>query len=131
MKTLTFVIGLMIAAIGAVAVIAPSGLVWIAENSATSGGFYLIGAVRAAFGLLLIAAASGSRAPRTLRVLGYVVLAAGIATAVTGLVAMESARAAIEWWLRQEPGVVRLTGIPLLALGNFVAWACAPTRRAA
>ena len=70
MKTFAFVIGLMIAAIGAVAVIAPSGLVWIAENSATSGGFYFIGAVRVVVGLVLVAAASASRAPRALRVLG-------------------------------------------------------------
>ncbi len=131
MKTLAFVIGLMIAAFGALGTVVPSALAWVAERSATSGAFYLIGAARAAVGLVLIAVASRSRAPKTLRVLGYVILAAGITTALTGLVAIGRARAIIEWWLGQGSGVVRLTGIPVLALGGFAAYACAPARRAA
>ncbi len=47
-------------------------------------------------------------------------------TALTGLVAIERADAIFEWWLRQGSGLVRLTGIPLLVLGGFVAYACAP-----
>ena len=112
-------------------VVVPSGLVWIAEHSVTSGAFYLIATVRVAFGLVLISVASVSRAPKTLRVLGYLILIAGIATALTGVVAMERARAIIEWWLQQGSGVVRLAGVVLLALGGFVAYACAPARRAA
>ena len=37
MKTLAFVIGLLIGVVGAVGIIAPSCLVWIAEHSVTSG----------------------------------------------------------------------------------------------
>ena len=131
MKTLAFVLTLVIMAVGAVGVVVPSGLVWIAEHSVTSGAFYLIATVRVAFGLVLISVASVSRAPKTLRVLGYLILIAGIATALTGVVAMERARALIEWWLQQGSGVVRLAGVVLLALGGFVAYACAPARRAA
>ena len=131
MKTLAFAAGLLIAAIGAVGIIAPSGLLWIARHSVTSGAFYVIAAVRVAFGLVLISVASVSRAPKTLRVLGYLILIAGIATALTGLVAIERADAIIGWWLRRGSGVVRLTGIPLLVLGGFVAYVCAPPRRAA
>ena len=131
MKTLAFVIGSLIGAVGAVSIIAPSGLVWIAEHSVTSGVFYVIATVRIAFGLVLISVASVSRAPKTLRVLGALILIAGITTALTGLVAIERAHTIIDWWLRQGFGVVRLTGIPLLALGAFVAYACAPPRRAA
>jgi hypothetical protein len=130
-KTLAFVIGLFIVAVGAVGIIAPSGLVWIAEHSVTSGAFYVIATVRVCFGLVLISVASVSRAPKTLSVLGYIILIAGITTALTGLAAIEQAHAIIEWWLRQGSGVVRLTGIPLLALGGFVAYACAPARRGA
>jgi uncharacterized membrane protein len=130
-KTIAFVIGLLIGAVGAVSIIAPSGLVWTAEHSVTSGVFYVIATVRIAFGLVLISVASVSRAPKTLRVLGYLILIAGITTALMGLVAIERAHTIIEWWLRQGSGVIRLTGIPVLALGSFVAYACAPTRRAA
>jgi len=129
-KTLAFVIGLLIVAVGAVGIIAPSGLVWIAEHSVTSGAFYVIATVRVAFGLVLISVASVSRAPKTLHVLGYLILIAGITTALTGLVAIERAHAIIEWWLRQGFSVIRLTGIPVLALGGFIAYACAPARRA-
>jgi hypothetical protein len=129
-KILAFVIGLLIVAVGAVGIIAPSGLVWIAEHSVTSGAFYLIATVRVTLGLVLISAASVSRAPKTLRVLGYLIVISGITAALMGLVAIERAHAMIDWWLRQE-SVVRLTGIPMLALGGFIAYACAPARRAA
>lgn len=126
LKTLAFAVALLILSFGAVGALAPYGLVWIAQHSFTPGAFYVIAAARAAFGLALITAASVSRAPRTLRVLGYVILIAGIATAFMGLVAMERARDTIEWWIQQGPGVVRLTGVLILAFGSFIAYACAP-----
>ena len=131
MKTLAFVICLVIVAFGAVGILAPSGLVWIAEHSVISGAFYVIAAVRVAFGLVLISVVSVSRAPKALRVLGYLILIAGITTALAGLAAIERAHAIIEWWLQQGSVVVRLTGVLVLALGGFVAYACAPARRAA
>lgn len=131
MKNLAFVVALLILGIGAVGILAPSVLVWIAQRSVASGAYYVIAAVRVAFGLLLILVASVSRAPKTIRVLGYVILIAGIATALTALVARVRADAFIEWWLQQGSGVVRLPSVLLLALGGFVAWACAPARRAA
>jgi hypothetical protein len=130
-KTLAFVVGLCISAVGAVGILAPSDLVWLAQHFVTSGAFYVIAAVRIAFGLILISVASASRAPKALRVMGYVILILAITTALTGLVAIGRARGAIEWWLQQGSGVFRLTGVLILALGGFVAYACAPTRRAA
>ena len=131
MKTLAFTIGLCITTIGAIGMFAPSGLVWIAKHSGTSSAFYLIAAVRIAFGAVLISVASASRAPRGLRLMGYIILLAGIATGLTGLVGIERARAIIDWWLQQGSGVIRVTSVLLLALGGYVAYACAPVRRAA
>ena len=131
MKNFAFVVGLCIGTVGGVGILAPSGLVWIAQQFVTSVAFYIIAAVRVAFGLVLISVASASRAPKALRVLGYVILIAGITTALTGLLAIGRARAIIDWWLQQESGVVRLTGVLVLALGSFIAYACAPDRRAA
>ena len=129
MKNLAFVVGLCIVTVGSVGILAPSGLVWIAQHSVTSGVFYLIATVRVSFGIVLISAASVSRAPKVVRVLGYVILIAGITTALTGLLAIGLARAIIDWWLQQGLGVVRLTGVIVLALGGFVAYTCAPARR--
>ena len=132
MKTLAFVFGLCILAVGAGGIFAPSGLVWIAQHFVvTSEAFYGLATVRVAFGLVLISVASASRAPKALRVLGYVILIAGIMTALMGLVGIGRARASIECWLQQGSSVVRLTGVLILALGSFVAYACAPARRAA
>ena len=129
MKTLAFVIGLCIAAVGAVGVAEPSALVWIAQHAGTPGAFYAVAAIRIAFGAVLISVASASRAPRGLRLLGSIIVIAGIATALTGLVGMERARAVIEWWLQRGSGVIRGTSLMLVALGSFVAYACAPARR--
>jgi len=131
LKTLAFVIGLLIIAVGAIGLIAPSSLAWIAEHAVTPIAFYVIAATRVAFGLVLILAASASRAPKTLRVLGYIILIAGVTTALMGAVAIERAHAIIGWWLRQGTGVVRLTGIPPMLLGSFIAYACAPAKRPA
>ena len=131
MKALAFVFGLWILTVGAVGMVAPSVLVPIAEHFVTPGAFYFIAMVRVVFGLVLISAAPASRAPRAVRVLGYVIVSLGMTTALTGLLAIGRARASIEWWLRQGSGVARLTSVLLVALGGFVTYACAPTRRAA
>jgi hypothetical protein len=130
-KTVAFVIGLCISAVGAVGILAPSSLVWVSQQFVTPGSFYVLATVRFAFGLILISVASASRAPRALRVLGYVIVILGITTALTGLMAIGRARGAIESWLQQGSGVIRLTSVLLVALGGFVAYACAPSRRAA
>jgi hypothetical protein len=130
LKNLAFVVALLILAFGAVGILVPSCLVWIAQHSVTPGAFYIIATVRVSLGLVLISVASVSRAPRTIRVLGYFILIAGIGAALMGLMAIEPARAIIEWWMQQGFGVVRLTSILVLALGGFVAYACAPARRA-
>jgi hypothetical protein len=125
-KALAFAFGLCIAAFGAVGVLAPSGLVWIAQHAVTPIAFYVVATVRVALGLVLISAAPASRAPKALRILGYVIVIVGITTALTGLLEIGRARAIIEWWLQQGSGVVRLTGVLVLALGAFVAYACVP-----
>lgn len=127
---LAYIFSLCIVAVGAVGILAPSGLVWIAQHFVTPGPFYIIAMVRVAFGLVLISVAAASRAPKALRVVGYVIVIAGIATALMGLLAIGRARTGIEWWLQEGSGVVRLTGVLVLAFGAFVAYACAPGRRA-
>jgi hypothetical protein len=131
MKKVAFVMALLIAAVGAGGIVAPSMLIWIAQHVVTSGAFYAIATVRVAFGLILISVASDSRYPKTLRVLGVIILIVGITTALTALVAMESARAMIERWCEQGPWANRLAGVFILALGGFIARACAPARHAA
>jgi hypothetical protein len=130
-KTVAFGVALVIMAVGTLGIFVPSGLAWIAPHAVTPSAFYVIAAVRVAIGLVLVSVASVSRAPKALRVLGYFILIAGIATALMGLVAIDRARTLVEWWLQQGSGLVRLTGAVVLSLGGFIAYACAPIRRAA
>ena len=124
MKQLAFVVGLCISAVGAAGILAPSGLVWLAEQFDTPGAFYAIATVRIAFGLILIATAPASRMPRALRTLGYIIVTLGLSAAVAGFAAIGPARSAIEWWMRQGSGLIRLTSVLVLALGAFVVYAC-------
>jgi uncharacterized membrane protein YidH (DUF202 family) len=127
-KHLAFVFALLILALGVAGVLAPDVLVWITRHATTSNMFYVVATVRIAFGLILLSVASRSRAPSALRILGSVVLIVGVATDVTGMVAMEQAKAILDWWLQQGFVVMRLTSGLLLVLGGFVAYACAPVR---
>ena len=128
MKSAAFAIALCIAALGAVGIVIPSVLVSLCQPFATAVDWYwyAVAGVRAAFGVLLLLAAKGSRAPKSLRVVALIPILAALAIPLVGV---ERSRATMEWWLSQGPGVVRLTALPLLALGGFVAYACAPTRR--
>lgn len=126
MKTLAFVIGVYLTALGAVGMVAPSVLVWIAQRTTTPVELYVVAVFRVALGLLLLWVASASRAPRTLRVVAILPLITGIATPF----GVERAPAMIDWWSQQGPWVVRLTAVPLMALGGVIAYACAPARRA-
>ena len=127
-KTIAFVIGLIIMMVGAVGIFAPSALVWLAHNAATPVELYFIAAFRIAFGFLLFSVASASRTPKALRVVAVIPLAFGIATPFVGA---NRAPALIDWWSQQGPGLVRLTCALLLAFGGFIAYACAPSRRPA
>jgi hypothetical protein len=130
-KTTAFVIGLCIAAVGAIGILAPSSLVWISQRFGTPAEWYAIGVTRVAIGLLLLAVARTSRAPRALRVIAFIPLLAGVGALATPSIGLERARAIIEWWSRQGPGVLRLPAVFLVALGGFIAYACRPSPRAA
>ena len=128
MKTVAFVIGLCIAVFAVVGLLVPSTMVWIARRFTrdTPTVWYAIAVGRLAFGVLLLSVARNSRAPKTLRVVAFIPIAAALAIPVIGV---ERGRAMIELWTSQGSGLVRLSALPLLALGGFVAYACAPARR--
>jgi hypothetical protein len=126
MKNLAFIFALFILSIGTVGIFVPSVLVWLTQQFVTSAAFYVLAVVRVAFGLVLISVASASRAPKTLRVLGCLIVIAGIMSGLTGLLAVERGRALLAWWLQQGSGVIRLTSAALIPFGGFIAYLCAP-----
>src|SRR5678816_2680466 len=91
---------------------------------------WVITALRVGIGLVLIKVARISRAPRTLRALGAVVIVAGLATPLFGV---ERSRAVLDWAATQGTALMLVEGCVALALGAFLAFAVAaghgPARR--
>lgn len=128
-KVIVFVFGLFISAIGLTALVVPFGLRGLANQFDTPVEFYGVAGVRIAFGLLLISAASASRLPRVLRVLGTVIVVLGAATVLTGSFGAARAHEAISWAFQRDAVAVRIAGVVLVALGAAAAYACGPSKR--
>jgi hypothetical protein len=127
-KTLAFVIGVLIFAVGVMGVVLPSGLLLIAGRFVGPFEWYALAVVRILVGTLLLFVAKSSRSPRALGVVAFIPLLAGLAIPFVGVA---RARATVEAWSLQGPGVLRLSAVPVLVLGGFIAYACAPAKRAA
>jgi hypothetical protein len=126
MKILALAIGVLIILFGLTALVWPEGLLRMGQYSLTQTGLYVIAALRIAIGLVLFLAATGSRAPRTLRVIGILVCVLGV---VTALVTLEWARELMAWWSNHGPGFIRVAAVVVVGLGSFIAYSTAPRTR--
>lgn len=94
----------------------------------TPAGLYAIAALRITIGLGFVLAAPASRAPWTLRVLGLIVIIAGLSTPLFGVV---RARAVVNWLASAGPLLMRLDAVVGMACGGFLVYVFrAPTRPA-
>ncbi len=126
MRYLALFVAFFIVGVGIAGVIGPDWLITVGRYVVTPVGLYAIAALRVGFGLVLIAAAPTSRAPRTLRALGAFVLIAGLATPLVGV---ERARAIVDWETTRGTAFLRAGAGLVLAIGSFIAFAVAATRR--
>lgn len=125
-KWIAFVVGTAIVVVGFAGLLMPDVLLWISQRFDTAAAWFTLAAVRTIVGVLLITAAPRSRFPRGLRVLGAVVLVLAVVTLLAGAAGVAQSRAAIDGWLAMGMTVVRLTALPVIALGGFIAYACGP-----
>ena len=126
LKVLTTIAGLAIAALGVLGIAAPTVLLQLGASLLTPTALYAVAAIRILFGALLIVVASASRVPKTLRVLGAVIVAAGV---LTPLVGSERATVAFSEVTAQGPNFVRIVSVVALAFGLFVVYAVTLPRR--
>lgn len=126
MKTLAFIIALLIAGMGLTGIGCPDCLVRIGRYSFTPVGLYVVALLRVAIGLVFFLAAPASRAPRTLRILGIVVCIAGV---VTAFLTVERAQVLLDWWTAYGAAFVRFGACVALVLGIFIAYLTAPGQR--
>lgn len=128
MKSLTLSVGLLIVAFGLVGVFAPGVLVTVGRHSVTPVGLYVVAVLRVFIGLVFLGAASASRTPRILRLLGILAIAGGLMTPLLGV---ERARTIMNWMLAPGLQVVRLWAVLAVAIGSFIIYAVVSRQRAA
>jgi hypothetical protein len=125
MRSLALLIALFIVAVGMAGVMAPDSLVTVGRYVITPVGLYAVAALRVGIGLVLMLVAPISRAPKTLRAIGAVVLVAGLATPSFGV---ERARAVLDWEVSQGTALIRIGAALVLTIGAFLAFAVATGR---
>jgi hypothetical protein len=119
MKAMALFIAALLVIFGLTGVLWPEGLMQVATYSFSRGGLYVVAGARVILGGLLFFAASATRTPKTVRVIGLVVLIAGIATA---LISPERADLMKDWLLARGPDTLRIAACFPLAAGIFFAW---------
>jgi hypothetical protein len=128
MRMLASIIGVLIVLIGVVGVFFPDALISAGQYFVTPTGIYIAATLRIGIGLVLILAASASRLPKTLRVVGAIILVAGL---VTPLVGADRARATLDWWVMQGSAITRVLAGIGIAIGAFTIFAFTTRRRTA
>jgi hypothetical protein len=127
MRLLGLVIGAVVILGGAIILAAPDVLLALGPSVITPRGLYAMAALRLALGLVFVLAAPASRAPRTLRVLGVIVIIAGLTTPWFGVA---RARAVLDWWTGAGPSFMRLPGVVVMAIGGFLVCVLRPPAQA-
>jgi hypothetical protein len=126
MRTTSLLVALFAMVVGVVGLVSPASLITIGRYVITPVGVYVIAVLRVGIGLLLILVAPISRAPKTLRALGTVVVVAGLSTPLFGV---ERIRAILEWEAMQGPALLRASAVVALAAGGFIMLAVTGGRR--
>jgi hypothetical protein len=118
MRRLGLVIGALAIVASAISFAAPDLRLALERWAITPSGLYAIAALRIAIGLTFVLVARASRAPRTLRVLGVIVILAGLLTPWFGVA---RSRAALNW-AATAPSLMRLDAAVGLAMGAFLVY---------
>jgi hypothetical protein len=128
MKIAAWLLALFTIAVGIMGIFATDSAMTLRRlYFATPGRFYAAGAVRLTMGFVLILAASSSRWPRIVRVLGVLMCLQAIAANLFGL---ERARSIMEWEVMQGVALLRAGAAVALASGIFLGYAFRPRRAA-
>ena len=121
-------IGVLIMAQGVLGLASPAMLAGVVGTIQLPPVVYFAAVFRVLFGIVLLLAARGSRAPKSLRGVGALLLVVGLLTPFFGI---RVARWVLAWWAEGGPGVIRVWAGALLLAGAFIAYASIPDRRAA
>ena len=121
MSVIVSLFGLVIAALGILGVIRPGSLIhFVSAAWQTRAGLYLAITLRLVLGVALIGAASGSRFPDALGILGLISIVAAL---VASSVGFERLRTFVRWWAARPSGFVRAWALVAAGFGVFLVYA--------
>ena len=126
MKLLAFAIAILAMSFALTGLVRPDVIASMVRYSFSPTGLYVVAIVRLAIGVIFFLAASGSRAPRAMRVIGVMICVVGVALA---WLTVERGDALSEWWSIHGLGFVRWGSVFAFGLGAFIAYATAPRRQ--
>jgi hypothetical protein len=123
MAFVALVLSLFVAALGALGMFSPMRLLDIVRHFQSPAGIYAAAALRIILGVVLFLAAPTSRAPEVVRILGIIILVAGLITPLFGL---ERFRRLLDWWSARGPAFMRVWAGFALAFGLLLAYTVVP-----
>jgi hypothetical protein len=123
---MALLIGVLLVVQGILGLAAPDVFLMTIRFIQTPPLMYLAAALRVVIGVVLVRAAPGSRAPRFLRVFGFLIIIGGLLTPFVGVWASQHI---LGWWSAGGPAVVRVFAGVSLALGILIVYAVARERR--
>ncbi len=125
-KILAGVLAVLMILLGLTALAAPDRVMPLARFSTTTNGVYVAAGIRFAIGVILLFAASQSRFPKVLRVIGVLAVLGGIATLALGV----SGGRMFQNVLSNDGTIVlRVVGLFVLLVGSFIGYAVGSGRR--
>ncbi len=120
MRFSALLIGVLVVVQGVVGLAVPDVFVSSIRFVQAPPVIYLVAILRVAFGVVLLRAAAGSRAPRFLRVFGCVIVVGGLLTPFVGIWAGQHI---LRWGSEGGPSLVRVFAGSSLTLGVLVFYA--------
>jgi len=113
--------GIIIAALGILGLSCPATLVrFVSDAWQTRAGLYLAVILRLVLVVALIGAASGSRFPDTLGILGVISIVSALVASGLGF---ERLRAFVQWWVGRPSGFIRAWALVAGVFGVFLVYA--------
>jgi high-affinity Fe2+/Pb2+ permease len=126
-KLLAIAMAALIAVMGVIGMAAPATLLEFGRSLQTPAGLYAVAAIGVLFGAMLVWLASASRMPRTLRVIGVLVIMAGLLVPLLGI---ERTQSMLGWLSGQEPMFIRGWASGAVLFGVFIVYALGWPHRA-
>ncbi|MDJ0700690.1 MAG: hypothetical protein QNJ07_12610 [Woeseiaceae bacterium] len=120
MKLVIAILGVLIAVLGAVAIVRPGIFRDLFGRLSAQVTWVLAVVLRLAIGTILLMVAGDTRLPQVMNVIGWIAIVAAVVVLLLG---PERLEAFVEWWLGLTDGWLRTSAGFACAFGVFLAWA--------